>query len=99
MMPAATAPATATISPITLALLKKRAHRLSRYWQSSSSNVRIDRDALSRLPGSVVGEPARGLLEDHNKRISKVESCTFGVHENGYAIVSYLVKTISETVF
>lgn len=47
---------------------------------------------------SVSGDPGH-LIESPNPRISKVESCTFGVHENGYATVSYLGKTISGTVF
>jgi hypothetical protein len=40
-----------------------------------------------------------GGISGFDPRISKVESCTFGVHENGYATVSYVVETISETVF
>lgn len=46
-----------------------------------------------------LGQAWARAIESTNPRISKVESCAFGVHENGYAIVSYLVKTISETVF
>lgn len=48
---------------------------------------------------SGLGQAWATSIETINPRISKVESCTFGVHENGYAPVSSLVKTISETAF
>lgn len=41
----------------------------------------------------------RGFAPVADQRITKAESCTFGVHEDGYVSVTYLVKQKSETVF